>query len=386
METASSSFTPQLRLTSRKLRSLVVSPMLGAAFVALTLGIMTGCQNLQTVEDRRNENPNAPNSPTNSQPGSLNRKQPNSDFESGRAGGAGTTPPVNSGATTVPHTTPAVGGEGVQGQSPVAPQTKVPSFLNRELPKIGLILGAGGMKAFAHLGVLHELQRARIPVHAMVGMEWGAVIGGLYAMQGQVNEAEWKSFKLKNEELPSHGFLSSRIKSAAVSSMRPFLTEVFGGANLDRSKITFACPSASQKNDRLAWHDRGYFKDAMAQCLPYPPLFTDNNGTYAEPFAINEAAAWLRAKGANVIVLVNVMGQGEMFTSSMLGEQATENLLWSEVRRNMLNAKAPVINWTINVNTSGHPITDSDGRRALMEAGTKSAADVVNKIAGQYGF
>jgi len=106
----------------------------------------------------------------------------------------------------------------------------------------------------------------------------------------------------------------------------------------------------------------------------------------AAPFAIEDAAAWLRSQGANVIVLVNVMGQGEILPAGLAGEQPIENLLWGEIRRGMLRAKAPSVNWIINVNTTGHPITDHEGRRLLMDAGSKAATDVVNKMASQYGF
>lgn len=251
-----------------------------------------------------------------------------------------------------------------------------------------MILGPGGMKTFAELGVLREMQRARIPVHALVGLEWGAVMGGLYSMQGQVNEAEWKAFKLRNDDLPGQGFLSSRIKAIPVSGLSSFLRETFGSAAIEKSKVDFACPtfSLSSRNERVFFQERGGFRDAMARCLPYPPMFVDNNGFFASPFSVDEAAAWLRSKGANVILLVNVLGQGEIFSQNMVGEHYVENLLWSEIRRELLRAKSPAVNWVINVNTSGHPITDSDGRRALMDAGSKAATEVVNKMVSQYGF
>jgi NTE family protein len=323
-----------------------------------------GCQNLETRPEANGT------TSTVTTPGvrSPVRSQP----ENGNPPPQQTPPSQQTPVTTVPPNTPTV------------PAT--PAFLNKELPKVGVILGAGGMKTFAHLGVLRELQRARIPIHALVGLEWGAVIGGLYTMQAQANEAEWKSFKLKNEELPSNGFLSSRIKSAPISSLRPFFTDVFGSFGIDKSRVPFACPTYSLRTDRTTWQDRGLFKDAMTHCLPYPPLFQDNAGALAAPFAISESVAWLRAKGANVILLVNVMGQGETFASGLVSSQYSENLLWSEVRRDMLAARPPLVNWTINVNTTGHPITDGDARRALMEAGSKAATEVVNKMATQYGF
>ncbi len=48
-------------------------------------------------------------------------------------------------------------------------------------PRLGLALGGGGARGYAHLGVLRALDRAGIPVDAVAGTSMGAVIGGAYA-------------------------------------------------------------------------------------------------------------------------------------------------------------------------------------------------------------
>lgn len=48
-------------------------------------------------------------------------------------------------------------------------------------PRIGLVLGGGGARGAAHIGVLRELERMRIPIDAIAGTSMGAVFGGLYA-------------------------------------------------------------------------------------------------------------------------------------------------------------------------------------------------------------
>ena len=48
-------------------------------------------------------------------------------------------------------------------------------------PKIGLVLGGGGARGAAHVGVLKELERLRIPVDYVVGTSMGAIVGGLCA-------------------------------------------------------------------------------------------------------------------------------------------------------------------------------------------------------------
>ena len=67
-------------------------------------------------------------------------------------------------------------------------------------PKIGLVLGGGGARGAAHIGVLKELERLRIPVDAIAGTSMGAIIGGLYAtglnadeLERLVNSIDWNA-------------------------------------------------------------------------------------------------------------------------------------------------------------------------------------------------
>ncbi|MBT8068399.1 MAG: patatin-like phospholipase family protein [Gammaproteobacteria bacterium] len=48
-------------------------------------------------------------------------------------------------------------------------------------PRIGLVLGGGGARGAAHIGVLKELERMRVPIDVITGTSMGAIVGGLYA-------------------------------------------------------------------------------------------------------------------------------------------------------------------------------------------------------------
>ncbi len=57
-------------------------------------------------------------------------------------------------------------------------------------PRIGLVLGGGGARGAAHIGVLKELERLQIPVDAIAGTSMGAIVGGLYATGVSAAELE----------------------------------------------------------------------------------------------------------------------------------------------------------------------------------------------------
>jgi NTE family protein len=60
----------------------------------------------------------------------------------------------------------------------------------KERPKIGLVLSGGGAKGAAHIGVLKVLEQHNIPIDYVVGTSIGAYVGGLYALDYQVDQIE----------------------------------------------------------------------------------------------------------------------------------------------------------------------------------------------------
>lgn len=83
-------------------------------------------------------------------------------------------------------------------------------------PMVGLVLGGGGARGAAHIGVLRELERMRIPIDAIVGTSMGAVVGGLYATGMSASELEELITSLDWVEVltdaPSRKYLSFRRK------------------------------------------------------------------------------------------------------------------------------------------------------------------------------
>ncbi len=57
-------------------------------------------------------------------------------------------------------------------------------------PRVGLVLGGGGARGAAHIGVLKELERQRVPVDVIAGTSMGAIVGGLYASGMSVADLE----------------------------------------------------------------------------------------------------------------------------------------------------------------------------------------------------
>jgi len=57
-------------------------------------------------------------------------------------------------------------------------------------PKVGLALGGGGARGYAHLGVIKTLQKHQIPIDIVVGTSMGAVMGGAFACGVDLDKLE----------------------------------------------------------------------------------------------------------------------------------------------------------------------------------------------------
>ncbi len=85
-------------------------------------------------------------------------------------------------------------------------------------PRIGLVLGGGGARGAAHIGVLKVIEENKIPVDYIVGTSMGAIVGGLYAsgmspdeIEKTFNSIDWKDLFT---DRPSREDLSFRHKQA----------------------------------------------------------------------------------------------------------------------------------------------------------------------------
>ncbi len=259
-----------------------------------------------------------------------------------------------------------------------------------QMPKVGLILGPGSFKSFAHAGVLKELHKARIPIDVILGLEWGALVAGLYAQNGQIHEVEWKLYRMEQSDLPQRGGLFRR-RADSLESLRPFLSRQFqvnnASARIENAKIHFACPSLSLNRGSLQWQSRGSFAEAMNKCLPFPPLFRPEGEWSAASFALTEAAEYMRAQGVNLIILVNVLSAGELLGTEALGEDPSAVILWQELRRAMSEAqKTGVVQEVIEVNTRAHRLQDFEQRKRLVSAGERAGQAAARRLAEKYGF
>ncbi|MFC3882693.1 patatin-like phospholipase family protein [Bacillus songklensis] len=138
-------------------------------------------------------------------------------------------------------------------------------------PKIGLALGSGGARGFAHLGVIKVLTEASIPIDYIAGSSMGALIAAFYGTGLDV-ERLYKiaqAFKRKyylDFTVPKMGFIAgNRIKE---------LVRVFThGKRIEELNLPIAIVTTDLKTGEKVVFREGPVADAVRASISIPGIF-----------------------------------------------------------------------------------------------------------------
>jgi NTE family protein len=139
---------------------------------------------------------------------------------------------------------------------------------------IGLVLGGGGARGFAHIGVLRALAEAAVPVEEIAGTSMGAIIGAYYAKHGDVAGLEAFARGLGRKTLlsyfdprmPRHSLLGGR-------KLRAQLERWFGDATIESLKIPLAITATELTTGESAVFRSGPLVSALLASSAIPGVF-----------------------------------------------------------------------------------------------------------------
>jgi predicted acylesterase/phospholipase RssA/CRP-like cAMP-binding protein len=136
----------------------------------------------------------------------------------------------------------------------------------------GLVLGGGGPRGFAHLGVMRALDEAKIPVDAVGGTSIGALMGAVRALD--LDDVE-RTRRAVNGLVKSGFLFSPTLPLLALSSGRKvqaLLEDNFAGLSVEDCWLPFFSISASLTRAEAVVHDRGSLVTAVRSSLSLPGL------------------------------------------------------------------------------------------------------------------
>lgn len=110
-------------------------------------------------------------------------------------------------------------------------------------PRIGLVLGGGGARGAAHVSVIQELERQKVPIDCIAGTSMGALVGGLYAsgmtsgeLEDMLKNMDWSALLTDSVPRQERSFRRKQDDTLSLAPARPGIGR--GGLRLPSGILT----------------------------------------------------------------------------------------------------------------------------------------------------
>lgn len=264
-----------------------------------------------------------------------------------------------------------------------APSTPPTVQTQQVLPRIGVALGGGGARGFAHIGVLRVLEQERIPIDLVVGSSVGSLVGALYADSGRVLDAEFLAVAVTAEDLFDYralAFFSGGL--AEGKGIVRFLDEHLRNHAIENMQVRFGAVATELRTGRTVVFERGAVAPAVRASSAIPGVFvpvdiegvTYVDGGVTDPIPADVA----RRMGAEVVIAVAIPAEVPKTTPSnplAVAYQAV-SLMSAEIA-SCRGAEADVL---IVPQVGDVPFDDFAQKKRLIEAGELAARSALPQI------
>lgn len=138
---------------------------------------------------------------------------------------------------------------------------------------VALVLGSGGARGYAHIGVIEEIERRGYSIECIAGCSMGAVVGGIYAAGGLPAYRDWVSGLAYLDVLRLLDFGFGNL--GAIRGERIFgrINEILGEINIEDLRIPFTAVATDLTNQQEVWFQQGCLHQAMRASAAIPSLF-----------------------------------------------------------------------------------------------------------------
>jgi NTE family protein len=200
-----------------------------------------------------------------------------------------------------------LGGGGGEGSVEITAERKPRTKL-----KIGIALGGGAARGWAHIGVMRVLEREGIAPDVIAGSSVGAVVGGCYAA-GKLDEIEEFAKSLTKRRVM--GLLDFHITGSGLIAgdrLRRLLEHDLADLRIEDLPLRFAAIATELGTGHEIWITRGPLVEALRASYALPGVFDPVklggrwliDGAIVNPIPVTTA----RALGADLVLCVNLNG------------------------------------------------------------------------------
>jgi NTE family protein len=176
-------------------------------------------------------------------------------------------------------------------------------------PRIGIALGSGSARGWAHIGVLRALQEAGIEPDVVCGTSIGAFVGAAYA-SGDLDKLEaWARGLGRRDVL---GYFDVTLAGGLIKGEKllAFAAQTFLNSAFEDLERPFACVATDLASGREIWLREGAVADAVRASIALPGLFAPQiiddrhlvDGGLVNPVPVSLC----RALGADIVIAVDL--------------------------------------------------------------------------------
>jgi NTE family protein len=138
---------------------------------------------------------------------------------------------------------------------------------------VALVLGSGGARGMAHIGIIEELEARGYNIISVSGCSMGSVIGGFYCAKKLDPFYQWMKSLSYMDLLRLVDF--SFISNGAIRGDKVFsvLSEILGDVQIEDLEIPFTAVATDLVSAKEVWFQRGSLEQAMRASVAIPGLF-----------------------------------------------------------------------------------------------------------------
>ena len=286
---------------------------------------------------------------------------------------------IFAGCQTTSHLSPVV--EDAQVQAIVQPFAEIKQQQKR--PVVALVLGSGGARGYAHIGVLEVLEQQGIRPDFIVGTSAGSIVGSIYASGKSAAEMREIALKLKANDVRElnvslKGFLDGK-------KVEDYVNEQVHNMPLQKMKIPMYVVATELKDGTKTVFNHGNTGQAVRASASIPSMFVPTkirnieyvDGGLVSPVPVEVA----RDLGADIVIAVDILAQPIHTETTNVWGLFNQNINIMQGRLAEEELKDADIVIQPDLREKAH-IFDVKGREMTMQAGVDAAKEKLANIQG----
>ena len=288
-------------------------------------------------------------------------------------------------STTVSSTLPSPVKPGdIVPTAPVEPVAPPPAPRPERKVKIGLALGGGAARGFAHIGVIKALEAQGIVPDLVVGTSAGSVVGALYAAGNNASTLQKMAYEM-DESAISDWALPLFSKSSGVlkgEALQAFVNKAVNHRTIEKLKIPFGAVASDLKTGQPILFQRGNTGMAVRASSAVPGVFQPvkiGDHTYVDGGLVAPVPVrFAREMGADFIIAVNISTQADAQATNSSLEVIMQTFSIMGQRINQLELRDADI--VIQPPLGKMASSDFNNRAGAMQAGERATMAVMAQL------